>query len=70
MKKNNSCEIIESLPGVNRVPPTKPRGFNLNFGSFNTPLVDKVRKQDEEGGGVFWMIIAFIIGMIIAALVK
>ena len=68
--KKNSCDILESLPGYNRIPPTKPRGFNLNFGSFNPSMAAKVRKQDEEGGGIFWMLVAFVIGMIIATLVS
>lgn len=72
-KNVNSRDILTSLPGVNRVPsskPTsKPRGFNMDFQSYNPPLAYKIRKQDEEGGGVFWMLVALVVGGIVAAIV-
>ena len=69
-KNVNSRDILTSLPGVNRVPSsTKPRGFNMDFQSYNPPLAYKIRKQDEEGGGVFWMLVALVVGGIVAAIV-
>ena len=69
-KNVNSRDILTSLPGVNRVPSSnKSRGFNMDFQSYNPPLAYKIRKQDEEGGGVFWMLVALVVGGIVAAIV-
>jgi hypothetical protein len=68
-KNVNSRDILTSLPGVNRVPSSKPRGFNMDFQSYNPPLAYRIRKQDEEGGAVFWMLVALVVGGIVAAIV-
>ena len=65
----NSVEILRSLPGHNRQPQYKPKGFNTDFQSYNPPLAYKIRQQDAKGGAMVVMLGALILGAIVAAIV-
>lgn len=62
----DTSKIVSTLPGYNRKPQYKQKGlWNTDFQSYNPSLAYKVQKRSD--GGLFYMIIALIIGMIIAA---
>ena len=66
-KNVNHSEIIKGLPGHNKKNAYKPRGWNMDFQSYDPPLATKILEQDKKGGAVVVMLGALILGLIIAA---
>lgn len=61
-------EIVGTLPGYNKAEPKKSKSvWNTDFQSYNPPMSYKVLEQDKKGGACIVMIIAAIVGLIIAA---
>lgn len=69
LKNVNSRSILQDLPGYNMQRNQKSKGFNMDFQRYNPPLAYKIQKQDEEGGAVAVMLVALLIGVIVAAIV-
>ena len=66
-KNVNHSNILRSLDGYNPTPTyTRRKGWNMDFQSYNKPLAYRVLEQDKNGGAGVIMIVALILGLIIA----
>jgi len=68
-RRVDSHAVLQSINGYNTHYLTRKDFWNRDFQTYHKPMVYKVREVDARGGGLFWMLVALLIGGIVAACV-
>lgn len=69
-RRIDADRIIRELPGYNMTSYKAKPMFNRDFTRIQKSQSDRIREQDARGGGLFWMLVALLIGGLVMLVIK